>query len=220
MKIIGIYKITSPSGKVYIGQSRDVIYRLSLYKRYKCKAQTKLYHSLLKYGANAHTFEVILECNASDLDRLEQHYIKHFDSVRLGLNLRSGGAHGTHSDASRVKMSIAQQRNSADISARISKRNIGNQYAKGRKLSKEEIELLKVSKVGKPLGMSGKKHSPESIEKMRAVKAGKTPTKETGRKISAKLKGRKMSLEWRAKISAAMKGNRNKANWNETIEYI
>lgn len=219
MKIIGIYKITSPSGRVYIGQSCDVKYRLSLYKKCRCKSQTKLYNSLLKYGAEAHTFEVILECNSSDLDQMEQHYIDHFDSIKRGLNLRAGGSRGAHSEESRLKMSIAQKRNSADISARISRRNIGNQYARGRKLSKEKIELLKVSKVGKPVGMSGKKHSPESIEKMRAAKVGKIRPKETGRKISAKLKGSKKSPEWRAKISAAMKGNRNKAIWNENVNY-
>lgn len=52
IKIIGIYKITSPSGKIYIGQSRDLDKRLKSYKcgSSKTKGQPKLYNSFEKYG--------------------------------------------------------------------------------------------------------------------------------------------------------------------------
>lgn len=36
---IGIYKITSPSNKVYIGQSRNIDKRLLKYKRLICERQ-------------------------------------------------------------------------------------------------------------------------------------------------------------------------------------
>jgi len=35
--MIGIYKITSPSNKVYIGQSINIEKRFKSYKRYDCK---------------------------------------------------------------------------------------------------------------------------------------------------------------------------------------
>ena len=46
----GIYKITNPKNKVYIGQSKDIIKRWYYYKTLHCKSQIKLYNSLLKYG--------------------------------------------------------------------------------------------------------------------------------------------------------------------------
>ena len=41
--MVGIYKITNPSGKIYIGQSVNIDNRISSYKNLKCKNQTKLY---------------------------------------------------------------------------------------------------------------------------------------------------------------------------------
>lgn len=43
--MIGIYKITNPKGKVYIGQSIDINERFKTYSYLKCKNQTKLYNS-------------------------------------------------------------------------------------------------------------------------------------------------------------------------------
>ena len=57
--MIGIYKITSPSGKVYIGQSRNIKNRKWRYKRLDCKSQVKLYSSFKKYGFDKHKFEII-----------------------------------------------------------------------------------------------------------------------------------------------------------------
>lgn len=37
--LIGIYKITSPSNKVYIGQSTDLYSRFYIYKKLHCKKQ-------------------------------------------------------------------------------------------------------------------------------------------------------------------------------------
>ena len=59
----GIYKITSPSGKVYIGQSIDIERRFRHYKRMVCKDQVKVYNSFLKYGVDAHIFEILELCD-------------------------------------------------------------------------------------------------------------------------------------------------------------
>lgn len=71
--IIGIYKITSPSGRIYIGQSKDVNYRW--YKSYKVlskvKGQPKIYNSLKKYGWEAHKFEILEECLVERLHERE-----------------------------------------------------------------------------------------------------------------------------------------------------
>ena len=49
MNIVGIYKITSPTGKIYVGQSCNMKKRFVKYKRLDCKSQSRLYNSLLKY---------------------------------------------------------------------------------------------------------------------------------------------------------------------------
>ena len=50
--MIGIYKITSPSGKVYVGQSKDLIRRKKDYEKYikTSNRQVKLLASINKYG--------------------------------------------------------------------------------------------------------------------------------------------------------------------------
>jgi hypothetical protein len=50
--MIGIYKITSPSKKVYIGQSVNIEKRKYFYEIGNCKKQIKLYNSIKKYGLN------------------------------------------------------------------------------------------------------------------------------------------------------------------------
>jgi hypothetical protein len=52
MKICGIYKITSPSKKVYIGQSVDIITRCNYYK-----GLLGLAHKGKKYIKNTKTHE-------------------------------------------------------------------------------------------------------------------------------------------------------------------
>jgi group I intron endonuclease len=59
--ISGIYKITSPSGKVYIGRSYRIKERWRSYKRMDCKDQNKLFASFAKYGTDNHIFEIIHE---------------------------------------------------------------------------------------------------------------------------------------------------------------
>lgn len=91
---IGIYKITNPKGKVYVGQSRNLIKRKNGYKNLRCKNQTKLYNSLKKYGWENHIFEIIEECPLKLLNKKEIYYINEYNSIEEGLNLRGGGVGG------------------------------------------------------------------------------------------------------------------------------
>ena len=55
----GIYKITNPKGKVYIGCTIDLKRRENNYKLKKCFTQKLIYESILFYGWEEHKFEVI-----------------------------------------------------------------------------------------------------------------------------------------------------------------
>lgn len=50
MNKCGIYMITSPSGKSYIGRSLNLKERLNKYKNLLCSEQQGVYHAILKYG--------------------------------------------------------------------------------------------------------------------------------------------------------------------------
>ena len=83
-KICGIYKITSPSNKIYIGSSSNIKKRWNSYFYLKCKPQPKLYNSLKKYGSENHTYEIIEECEFEALYERERYYQELYDC--LGVN--------------------------------------------------------------------------------------------------------------------------------------
>lgn len=96
--MIGIYKITSPTNKIYIGQSLNIERRKNQYKRLDCKRQIPIFNSLKKYGWENHQFEIIKECLSEQLDKLEvywkQYYIDQLGWDQLlfcGLNDKGGG---------------------------------------------------------------------------------------------------------------------------------
>lgn len=113
MSNTGIYKITSPTGKVYIGQSWDLMRRQYQYEKLAIKSQRKLYSSLLKHGWPAHTFEVLMNVSENVtqqmFDQIEQAYIDYYRNNGYELlNLREGGSHGKMSEESKEKRSKTQ----------------------------------------------------------------------------------------------------------------
>ena len=85
--MIGIYKIISPSKKIYIGQSINIEKRFYTYKLLHCKKQPFLFNSLKKYGAENHIFEVIEECEVIKLNERERYWQDFYNVLENGLNL-------------------------------------------------------------------------------------------------------------------------------------
>ena len=224
MKIIGIYLITSPTGKRYIGSSKDIEKRFKQYRRLSCKEQTKIYNSLNKYGIENHTFEVIYQCNFEDLYKWERFFGEQFNCIEDGLNC-SLPAYGDKplivSEETKNKMSQSNKGKKLNEyhKKKISKSNKGKKFTdehknklseshKGKKFSDETRK--KLSELNK-----GKKFSDESRKKMSDVKKGKTsPNKgkehseETKKKISELKKGKKFSDEHKKKLSESKKGKK------------
>ena len=121
--MIGIYKITSPSGKVYIGQSVNILERFSAYKRLQCKGQHRLYNSFLKYGVENHTFEALTECNESELNNLERYYQDLYEAIGdKGLNCiltKSDNRSGKMSNDIKEKQSKAAKKRYENIEERL-----------------------------------------------------------------------------------------------------
>ena len=164
-----IYKIVNPKGVVYIGQTRNPEERIKFYKLLHCKGQTKLYRSILKYGWDKHSFEIIFNgcVSKEELNELEIKYIEQFDSFNSdnGMNLTSGGAFGkidqSHYEAIRKRMT-------------------------GRKVSDAAKQKLREANLGK-------KHSAETILKRTIALRGKKRSEESKRKYSEAKKGIKLS---------------------------
>lgn len=107
--IVGIYKITSPSGNVYIGQSRDIEKRIEPYRNLRCSKQLLLYRSLQKYGWENHIFEIAHELpkdvDQSILDRYEQLYMDLYRECGIILlNCKEGGWGGKWTEESKQRM--------------------------------------------------------------------------------------------------------------------
>lgn len=104
----GIYKITSPSWKIYIGETINFQKRFLRYKGLQCKKQYKLYNSFLKYGVENHIFEIIEECEVDDLKCRERYWQDEYDVLSdngMNLTLTScGDKKMIHSDESKIKI--------------------------------------------------------------------------------------------------------------------
>ena len=93
INISTIYKITSPSGKVYIGQTKNFEARLKSYRNSKGRGQHLLGRSISKYGWESHKVEILYigPLTQEGLNQLEIHYIRVYNSFGGGLNLTEGG---------------------------------------------------------------------------------------------------------------------------------
>lgn len=134
--MIGIYKITNPKGKIYIGQSTNIKERFRKYNKLSNKRQVKLFNSFQKYGINNHKFEIIEECNIEQLNEREIYWGNYYDVLsENGLNLRLGNGRGSCSEITKSKISKS---------------------LKGQKKSKKHCLNLSISKIGIPSKRKGR----------------------------------------------------------------
>ena len=142
MKIGYIYKIVSPTNRVYIGKTFNLKKRIECYRGLSCKSQRLLFASLNKYGWSDHSFVILFEgfCDNIYLCELEKNYIKEFNSFKglsdLGMNLTLGGEGCLgfkHSDATKKMISDIKKN-----SERTEKEILAYGKRKGSKLDKNE----------------------------------------------------------------------------------
>ena len=108
-KYCGVYRITAPDGREYVGRSKDVLLRWHSYhwENWQCSGP-KLVESIKKWGIDMHNFELVEECCESDLNKREQYYIKLWQTDIKGLNSTNGVKVGTkRSDATKAALSNA-----------------------------------------------------------------------------------------------------------------
>ena len=138
MERIGyIYKITSPTGKIYIGKTMRPNDRITSYRNNSnTQRQRILYNSIQKHGWHSHTFEIIDTAPESELSLLEINTIQKFNSFHgnnsEGMNLTLGGDGGLG------------RRDSEEVKRRRAEKHIGKKRSERSKL------LMSIAKKGKP----------------------------------------------------------------------
>jgi len=156
--MVGIYKITSPTGKIYVGQSINIEQRFTYYKKLNCTEQIKLLRSLQKYTPENHNFEILEECEECYLNERERYWQECHDVLNRerGLNLRyvkDGDRSGTMSEETRERMSSSKvgeknymfgKKHSEETKKKISEKR------KGYKVSEEVKKRLSEQRLGIP----------------------------------------------------------------------
>ena len=139
-----IYKITSPSGKVYIGRTSDFERRMIEHKHcaYTKKSSNTIYKAIRKYGWDNMIKEIICEVEPEKAQKLEEELILAHNSVRKGYNDTYIGS--------------------------------GGDMWKDRRDTNEYMEWIeKMKKVNQSNRMHGKKHSKSAIQKQKEKAKGR-----------------------------------------------
>uniref|UniRef100_A0AAU7J7X6 Homing endonuclease n=1 Tax=Xanthomonas phage MK21 TaxID=3148942 RepID=A0AAU7J7X6_9CAUD len=188
----GIYAITSPSGKMYIGSAVNIRQRWYLHRSDLAKGKhhcTALQHAYNKYGGEL-VYSVLMLCPKEDLIKEEQRHIDLWRPKGMLYNssLTAGSCLGMkHSDETKARISAA----------------LGGK--RGTSPSGETRARIAAA-------LRGRQLSEETRAKMAASQRGKGNSEETRAKISAAKRGRQFSEETRAKIAAALLGRATKNN--------
>jgi group I intron endonuclease len=208
--MIGIYKITSSVGRVYIGQSIDVEKRFRQYQGLShCKSQVRLYNSLKKHTPYSHIYEVLEECCFEDLNTRERYWQEHFLVMgKKGLNCKLTAT-------SEQKQVMSQQ-----IRSKISKTHIENSFWRGKTQSEEHIRKR---------AESLSKHVKTDEHKQNISKALKEKplSEETRAKMSESKKGKERNhnnpffidkIEYRTLVDAGQKLNIHPTTINRRLK--
>lgn len=200
----GIYTITSPSGKQYVGSSVRIGRRWGEHRfrmRRGVHQSPALQHAANKYGIGALRFDVILICGPDHLLLYEQLAM---DALRPAYNVLPAAGRSTgyrHTPEALAKMSAAQKGavRSPELRAQVSA------ALKGRVISPEHAEKTRRALIGKPK-TDAHRAAMSVAQKGTRASVGRVLSDETKEKIAAAHRGKRLSPEHRAKLSAAGAG--------------
>lgn len=162
--MIGIYKITNPNNKIYIGQSINIEKRWNDYKKLNCKSQTKLYNSLKKYSWEQHKHEIIEECLENILLERETYWKQYYKVLEISsLCCRIDGRGGHLSEETIQKMLKPKYEGFGD---KVSKSNKG--ISRNKNILKSKEHKIKLSKA-----TNNRIYTSERLENMRIGMIGK-----------------------------------------------
>ena len=141
-----IYKITSPSGKSYIGRTKNLNKRLIQHKSEAKTGRTgfAIHKAIKKYTWEKMKVEILDMAPSKEIEALEEHYIRESNSLKIGYNetLRTTGG------------------------------NVWEGKEDTEEFQQFKEHMSKVT-TGENNGMFGRTHSEETRAKMKAKAAGR-----------------------------------------------
>lgn len=173
-----IYKITSPSNKIYIGSTFNVNNRKSHYKNLHCIFQFKLYNSLKKYGWDNHVFEVIETCTQSNRNEREVYWGSYFNVLsQEGLNCKLPKAlenYSCVSEETRKKMSTWQigRKMSEASKKKMSDIKKKNPPSKDNLKKAQEVNKKQILQYSKETGFIKEWESAAEVQRVLKINSG------------------------------------------------
>jgi group I intron endonuclease len=161
----GIYKITSPTGRIYIGEAISLRERCMFYLNpNRIKRQRAIYNSLIKYGVEIHTNEIKELCDQQNLFERERYWQEYYDSVENGLNC--------HYTSTTNKKKIHSKETISIMSKKAS--GINNSFY-GKKHSEESLQKISESSKGENNPNWGGKFKTDDYLKKQSLSNSKKP---------------------------------------------
>jgi len=205
-----IYKLTSPSGKSYIGQTIRPIKERFEEHQYQNSYCVAICNAIQKYGWD-NIDKDWYECPDEDLNFDEELLAREMGTLAPGgYNLREGGgATGKMSEGTKQKMSNARlgDKNPMFGNGHLLSGERNGMYGKTHTI--EVKKIIREANVGKIL-------SEEHKQKVREAQIGKTHTEESKQKMSKSKRGDKHPMhgkthtkEAKKKIRTANRGEKN-----------
>jgi group I intron endonuclease len=197
--MVGIYKWTSPTGKIYIGQSKDLGKRYDWYLGtaiYKSK-MTKLKRSFSKYGVKNHIYEIIEYCSLEQLNEREIYWGLHHDVLNKGLNCKLGEQNCIFSELTKKKMSDSKKGFKHTLESEQKRQS------SLRKVWEEKNKIQVEKKLNKLKYIPTDEHK-SNISKSKKGKL--VHTDESKQKLKDHGKFRDLTKMWEASIKSTSKG--------------
>lgn len=171
-----IYKILSPSNRIYVGVTCDIKQRFRHYRNLYPSSQKLLYRSLAKYGYGSHSIEIIesFKSTIGFAHGKEIFWIRSYMSNRCkypeqnGMNMTDGGQ-GTigykMTNEQRVKLGdrVRGFRHTDEAKRRIGDAAKGNKYGKGYKWSEKKMVDMKERMMGNKFGKGPSENNKAAI---------------------------------------------------------
>lgn len=137
--------ILKEDGRMYIGQTNDI---KSRWKPSAYKNCVKFYNAICFYGWDAFEHKILKsELTLEEANKLEEEYIKKYDTINSGFNLLSGGLNRLASEETKQKMSATRK---GVPKSEQHKKAISNAL-KGKKKSADAIENNRKAQHRKPV---------------------------------------------------------------------
>lgn len=162
--MIGIYKITNPKGRIYIGESSNIEKRIQQYSRGHYNKQWKLSNSIKKYGWDAHQVDVLEECAISILRERERHWQLEYDSITTGLNLKLTGV-GEIKTADSPEVSTNRSKGQTGRQHSTKTKELLSAIRKGKRKPEGFGESIRLAKTGTKLTEQHKENIRKSHQK-------------------------------------------------------